>query len=158
MNHISNKAAGREFLVFALGAEAYGLDILKVQEIRGYEKVTQIANSPDYLKGVTDLRGVIVPIVDMRLLLKVGKAEFTPQTVVIILNLGARVVGMVVDSVSDVLTLAAEQISPAPQLGGTVNTDYLTGIGSVEDRMVILMDIEKLMAGEGFGQDERLAA
>lgn len=157
-NHDSNNAAGQEFLVFALGAEAYGLDILKVQEIRGYEKVTQIANAQDYLKGVIDLRGVIVPIVDLRVLLKVGSADFTPQTVVIVLNLGRRVVGVVVDSVSDVQTLTREQISPAPELGGTVSTEYVTGLGTVDDRLLILMDIEKLMEREGFSAPELLAA
>jgi purine-binding chemotaxis protein CheW len=158
MNTTSNKAAGHEILVFALGAEAYGIDILKVQEIRGYEKVTQVANAPAHIKGVVNLRGVIVPIVDMRILLNVGRADYTAQTVVIILNLGSRVVGMVVDSVSDVKTLTADQISPAPQMGGSLATQYLTGIGTIDDHLVILMDIEKLMAAEGFAAEELLAA
>jgi purine-binding chemotaxis protein CheW len=141
-------AAGHEFLVFALGAEEYGIDILKVQEIRGYESVTHIANAPDYIKGVVNLRGVIVPILDMRLRFKLGQAEYNHQTVVIILNIGKRVVGVVVDGVSDVLTLAPEQVNPAPKFGSSMKTEYLTGLGSVDGRMLILVDIEKMLADD----------
>ncbi|KVP96503.1 chemotaxis protein CheW [Burkholderia ubonensis] len=148
MTHHTSDASGQEFLVFTLGAEEYGLDILKVQEIRGYEKVTHIANAPAYIKGVIDLRGVIVPIVDMRLRLNLGRADYNQQTVVIILNLGKRVVGMVVDSVSDVLALGPDQISPAPKFGGAMTAEYLTGLGTVDGRMLILVDIETLMAGD----------
>ncbi|OHV12039.1 chemotaxis protein CheW [Kushneria phosphatilytica] len=139
---------GHEFLVFRLGDEEYGIDILKVQEIRGYEGVTRIANAPEFIKGVTNLRGVIVPIVDLRLRFDIGSAEYTGQTVVIVLNIGNRVVGIVVDGVSDVLTLSSEQIKPAPEFGASLSTQYLTGLGSVDERMLILVDIEKLMTSE----------
>lgn len=137
---------GGEYLTFTLGNEEYGMDILKVQEIRGYDAVTHIANSPDFLKGVINLRGVIVPIVDMRLKFKLGRADYNEFTVVIIMNVVGRVVGMVVDSVSDVTTLAPEQIKPAPEFGSALDTKYITGLGTVNDQMLILVDIEQLMS------------
>jgi purine-binding chemotaxis protein CheW len=136
---------GLECLTFTLGSEEYGIDILKVQEIRGYDAVTRIANTPDFIKGVINLRGVIVPIVDMRIKLNLGDVEYNEFTVVIILNVRDRVVGMVVDGVSDVITLPPEQIRPAPELGSSLNTKYLKGLGTVDERMIILVDIEELM-------------
>ena len=137
-----------EFLTFTLGNEEYGVEILKVQEIRSYETPTTIANAPDFLKGVVNLRGVIVPIVDMRIKFGLGSAEYNQFTVVIILNVAHRVVGMVVDGVSDVLTLSAEQIRPAPEFGASLDTQYIIGLGTVEQRMLILMDIERLMTSQ----------
>jgi purine-binding chemotaxis protein CheW len=134
-----------EFLTFTLGHEEYGVEILKVQEIRSYEAPTTIANAPPFLKGVVNLRGVIVPIVDMRIKFGLGKAEYNQFTVVIILNVAHRVVGMVVDSVSDVLQLSGEQIRETPQFGASLDTEYITGLGTVDERMLILIDIEKLM-------------
>ncbi|SAL78284.1 chemotaxis protein CheW [Caballeronia telluris] len=141
-------AGGHEFLIFNLGHEQYGIDILKVQEIRGYDAVTRIANAPSFIKGVTNLRGVIVPIADLRLKFELESAVYDDQTVVVVLNVAGRVVGIVVDGVSDVLTLTAEQIRPAPEFNSTLNTAFITGIGTVDDRMLILMDIEKLMTSE----------
>jgi len=138
---------GQEFLTFALGNEEYGIDILKVQEIRGYEKVTQIVNAPGFIKGVINLRGTIVPVVDMRLKFRLAKADYNEFTVMIILNIAHRVVGMVVDGVSDVMQLSAQQIRPAPEFGGAVHTPYITGLGTLDNRMLILVDIEKLMSG-----------
>ena len=138
-------AVNNEYLTFKLGDEEYGIDILKVQEIRGYDHVTRIANTPGWLKGVINLRGTIVPIVDMRIKFNLGRAEYDQFTVVIILNVAKRTVGMVVDSVSDVLTLAGDQIRPAPELSGTMDTRYIMGLGTVEGRMIILADIERLM-------------
>jgi purine-binding chemotaxis protein CheW len=137
-----------EYLTYMLGKETYGIDILKVQEIRGYDTVTHIANAPDFLKGVINLRGVIVPIVDMRIKFKVGEATYHEFTVVIIINVLNRVIGMVVDSVSDVVTLSPDQIRPAPELGAALDTDYITGLGTQNDQMLILVDIEKLMSSE----------
>lgn len=148
---------GHEFLVFRLGEEEYGIDILSVQEIRGYEGVTRIANAPAFIKGVTNLRGVIVPIVDLRLKFNLGSADYTAQTVVIVLNIGQRVVGVVVDGVSDVLSLGGEQIKPAPEFGATLSTHYLMGLGSLEDRMLILVDIEKLMTSDEMALIDRAA-
>jgi purine-binding chemotaxis protein CheW len=142
-------AAGeaREYLTFRLGHEEYGIDILKVQEIRGYDAVTAIANAPAFIKGVVNLRGIIVPIVDLRIKFNVGEAHYDQFTVVIILNIAQRVVGIVVDSVSDVLTLQAAQIKPAPEFATTLNTEYIMGLGTVDERMLILVDIEQLMTG-----------
>ncbi|TLU69376.1 chemotaxis protein CheW [Enterobacter sp. MF024] len=142
---LAGEPSGQEFLVFTLGDEEYGIDILKVQEIRGYDQVTRIANTPDFIKGVTNLRGVIVPIVDLRVKFSQGDVEYDDNTVVIVLNLGQRVVGIVVDGVSDVLSLTAEQIRPAPEFAVTLSTEYLTGLGALEDRMLILVNIEKLL-------------
>jgi purine-binding chemotaxis protein CheW len=139
--------AAREYLTFRLGQEEYGIDILKVQEIRGYDAVTAIANAPEFIKGVINLRGSIVPIVDLRLKFNVGDAQYDQFTVVIILNIARRVVGVVVDSVSDVLTLRAGEIKPAPEFATTLNTQYILGLGTVDERMLILVDIEHLMTG-----------
>lgn len=136
----------QEFLTFVLGEEEYGVDILKVQEIRGYDTVTRIPDAPDFIKGVINLRGTIVPVVDLRVKFSLGKAEFNQFTVMIILNLGERVVGMVVDGVSDVLELSHDQRRPAPDIGGGLKSEYLMGIGTIEERMLILVDIEKLMS------------
>lgn len=135
-----------EYLTFTLGNEEYGIDILKVQEIRGYDTVTHIANSPEFIKGVINLRGVIVPIVDMRIKFRVGEATYNEFTVVIIMNVLGRVIGMVVDGVSDVVALGPGQIKPAPEMGAAMDTDYITGLGTMNDQMLILLDIEKLMS------------
>lgn len=150
--------AGREFLAFKLGTEEYGIDILKVQEIRGYEAVTRIANAPEFVKGVINLRGIIIPIVDMRIKFKLGAPVYDQFTVVIILNISGRIVGMVVDSVSDVTTLSPEQVKPAPEMGTAFNSDYITGLGTVDERMLILMDIDKLMSSGEMGLVDSLAA
>jgi len=138
-------ASGQEFLVFTLGSEEYGIDILKVQEIRSYETVTRISSAPDFIKGVTNLRGVIVPIVDLRLKFRLGNVRYDHQTVVIILNVAGRVVGIVVDGVSDVLTLTGDAIKPAPEFGVSISTEHLTGLGTIDGRMLVLIDIERLM-------------
>jgi len=143
---------GAEYLTFRLGAEEYGIDILRVQEIRSFEEPTRIANSPPHMKGVVNLRGVIVPVVDLRIKLNCGKIEYNGFTVVIVLNVKGRVVGAVVDSVSDVLELAQTEIRPAPDMAsGSVDTAFITGIASVGERMLILMDIQLLMASADMG-------
>jgi len=137
---------GRELLTFTLGQEEYGIDILKVQEIRGYDAVTTIVNAPAFIKGVINLRGIIVPIVDMRIKFKLGSFTYDATTVVIILNIAKRVVSMVVNGISDVITLKPEQIKPAPEFGSSLDTQYLLGLGAVGERMIILVDIERLMS------------
>jgi len=154
----SGGETANEFLAFKLGKEEYGIDILKVQEIRGYETVTRIANAPEFIKGVINLRGIIVPIVDMRIKFQLGEPTYDQFTVVIILNIGGRVTGMVVDSVSDVITLQPEQIKPAPEMGTAFNSDYLTGLGTLNERMLILVDIDKLMSSAEMGLIEKIAA
>ncbi|HEX5364040.1 MAG TPA: chemotaxis protein CheW, partial [Gallionella sp.] len=124
--------SNRELLTFTLGSEEYGIDILKVQEIRGYDAVTTIANSPEFIKGVINLRGIIVPIVDMRIKFNLGNVTYNELTVVIILNIANRVVGMVVDGVSDVIALTADQLKAAPEFSGTMDTQYITGLGTID--------------------------
>jgi len=144
-------AGAREYLTFRLDQEEYGIDILKVQEIRGYEPPTRIANAPAFIKGVVNLRGTIVPIVDMRLKFGCSKAEYNTFTVVIVLNLHQRIVGIVVDSVSDVMELAADNVKAAPDVESVIDSDSVLGLGSLGDRMLILLDIERLMSGADMG-------
>jgi purine-binding chemotaxis protein CheW len=141
----------QEFLAFKLGSEEYGIDILRVQEIRSYEAPTRMANTPAFIKGVINLRGVIVPIIDMRLKFNLEQANYDGFTVVIVLNIGRQVVGIVVDGVSDVITLAPEQLHPVPEFTSAIGSDHLLAIGSVENRMLILLDIEKLMTSSEMG-------
>jgi purine-binding chemotaxis protein CheW len=153
-----SSAVGNEFLTFTLGKEEYGIDILKVQEIRGYDAVTAIANTPEFIKGVINLRGIIVPIVDMRIKFHLGKVEYDQFTVVIILNVANRVVGMVVDGVSDVITLTPDQVKAAPEFGSAIDTQYVMGLGTVDERMLILVDIERLMTSSDMELMEKVAA
>lgn len=146
-------APAGEYLTFRLGAEEYGIDILRVQEIRSYERPTRLAQSPDFIKGVIDLRGRIVPILDLRLKLQCPEAHYTDFTVVIILDIGATVIGAVVDAVADVVSLTPDLIKPAPQFErqGNVDPAFVTGIASLGDRMLIVMDIEALLSSDEIG-------
>lgn len=148
----------REFLVFSLGSEEYAIDILKAQEIRSYENVTRIANTPNFIKGVTNLRGVIVPIVDLRIKFNLKHAEYGGQTVVIVVNVEGRIVGVVVDGVSDVISLAPEQIKPAPEFSLSLSSDYLCGLASIGERMLVLVDIDKLLTSEEMALVEKTVA
>jgi len=142
----ATREATREVLVFVLGKEEYGVDILKVQEIRGYEKVTPIPAAPAYLKGVVNLRGIIVPVIDLRIKFGIADPKYDSFTVVIILRLATRVIGMVVDGVSDVVALAPSEVKPAPQLGSLVDSSFLAGLATQGDRMVLLLDIERFLS------------
>lgn len=144
-------AGAREYLTFRLDQEEYGIDILKVQEIRGYEPPTRVADAPNFIKGVVNLRGTIVPIVDMRLKFNCTQAEYNSFTVVIVLNLRNRIVGIVVDSVSDVMELPPESLKPAPDLDSGIDSSAVLGLGSLGDRMLILLDIERLMSASDMG-------
>ena len=150
MDELTSSSA-REYLTFRLDKEEYGIDILKVQEIRGYEPPTRVAEAPGFIKGVVNLRGTIVPIVDMRLKFNCEKAEYNSFTVVIILNLRARIVGIVVDSVSDVMELPPESLKAAPDIDSVIDGGAVIGLGSLGDRMLILLDIEKLMSAPDMG-------
>ena len=147
--------AMHEFLTFKLGPEEYGIDTLRVQEIRGYESSTRMANAPSYMKGVVNLRGIIVPIIDLRIKFGMNEVNYDSVTVTIVLNICNRVVGVVVDSVSDVIALEPTDIKPAPEFSGAMNTEYIIGIGTIRsgeaERMLILMDIEKLMTSADMG-------
>jgi len=151
-------AASGEYLTFTLGAEEYGMDILKVQEIRGYDAVTKIANAPAFIKGVINLRGVIVPIVDLRIKFKLGEPTYDQFTVVIILNIGKRVMGIVVDGVSDVIQLNSDNLRPAPEFGSILDTRYILGLGTLDERMIIVVDIESLMSSQEMALVEAVAA
>ena len=155
----SPSSSAVEYLSFSLGSEEYAVDILKVQEIRGYDAVTAIVNAPPFIKGVINLRGTIVPIVDMRIKFELGEPVYDQFTVVIVLNLaGCRIVGMVVDGVSEVVQLPADAIRPVPPISSVLATDYLTGLVSLDERMIILLDIERLMSSPEMGLVEVVAA
>jgi purine-binding chemotaxis protein CheW len=141
----------REYLTFRLGQEEYGIDILKVQEIRGYEDPTRIANAPHFLKGVVNLRGTIVPIVDLRMRFGCDAAEYNSFTVTIVLHIGQRTIGVVVDSVSDVMEIPAEAIRAAPEMSSAVDAVYIRGLAQMGERMVILLDIESMLLSPDMG-------
>jgi purine-binding chemotaxis protein CheW len=145
-NRTAAMAENREFLTFTLGREEYCIDILKVREIRGYDAVTRVANAPDFIKGVINLRGNIVPIVDLRIKFRLEQVEYGGQTAVIILGILERTIGIVVDSVSDVISLAHERIKPAPEFSAALNTQYIQGLATLDDRMIIVVNIEKLIS------------
>ncbi|MCC6071984.1 chemotaxis protein CheW [Massilia sp. GCM10020059] len=146
MNNIDAGYAPREVLAIAIDGEEYGIDIGRIQEIRGYDAVTRIANAPGFIKGVINLRGVILPIVDLRVILGVAAPVYDALTVVVVLSIGGQTLGLVVDSVSDVITLAPEQIKPPPGATGALAIDYIVGVGTVDERMLILVDIARLMS------------
>jgi purine-binding chemotaxis protein CheW len=158
MQNNQEPGASSEFLAFSLGDEVYGIDILMVQEIRGYEPVTKIANTPDFIKGVINLRGVIVPVVDMRIKFRLAAVEYNQFTVVIVLNVCGRVIGMVVDGVSDVIDLAPDQIHAAPEFGSSLDIEYLRGMATMDERMIILVDIERLMSASDMALIAKVAA
>lgn len=144
-------SAVQEFLTFSLGDENYAIDILTVKEIRGYESVTKIANAPAFIKGVINLRGDIVPIVDLRIKFNVGKVTYDEFTIVIVLHIRNRIVGIVVDGVSDVVSLSKEQLRPPPDFGVAFNSRYLLGLATVNEQMIILVDINELISSEELG-------
>jgi len=142
----TTREAIREVLVFVLGKEEYGVDILKVQEIRGYEKVTPLPSAPDYLKGVVNLRGIIVPVIDLRVKFGMADPTYDSLTVVVILRIASHVIGIVVDGVSDVIRLAPGDVKAAPQLGSLVDSTFLAGLATQNERMILLLDIEKFLS------------
>lgn len=141
---------GRQYLTFHLGGESYGVDILRVQEIKGWSAVTHVPNSPDYMLGVLNLRGEIIPIVDLRVRFGMAELEYLPTTVVIVLRVNGRsgvrrTMGIVVDGVSDVLNIAETMVKPTPDFGAVVNTEFISGLATVDGRMVMLIDIDRLL-------------
>jgi purine-binding chemotaxis protein CheW len=147
----TTSADSGQYLTLRLGREEYAIDILRVQEIRSYEEPTRMVNAPPFIKGVVNLRGVIVPIIDLRMKLSLDKVEYNDFTVVIILNVRGTVIGAVVDSVSDVVTLSADMIKPAPQFDTTLDTRFITGLANVGERMLIVMNMEALMSNAEMG-------
>lgn len=148
---------GAQYLTFTLGAEQYGVEILRVQEIKGYTGVTRIPNTPDYVKGVLNLRGTIVPIVDLRMKFGMAPEEYNKKTVIIVVEVQGRVMGIIVDTVSDVMNIASKDIQAAPELGGSVDTGFISGIGSYGDNLIAFLDIDRILSVEGIeGADEVL--
>ncbi len=149
VSHIINSADSNQYLTFILGKEEYGIDILRVQEIKGWDAITTIPNTPEYIKGVINLRGTIVPIIDLREKLLLGNKSYGPTTVVIVLKVesekGNRIVGIVVDAVSDVYSIGLNELKPAPDFGGAIGTEYVRGLATVEEKMVILLNIDELL-------------
>jgi len=137
--------ASAEYIIFSLDTETYGLDVLKVQEIRQYGAVTKIANTPEFIKGVINLRGLIVPIVDMRIKFNLGQARYDESTIVIVLNISNRIIGMVVDGVTDVLEIETSELKALPDIVANIDTQYITGLATYEEQMIVLVDIERLM-------------
>jgi purine-binding chemotaxis protein CheW len=155
---VNDSIADHEYLTFTLGDEEYGVDILKVQEIRGYDQVTRLPGAPDFVKGAINLRGLIVPVVDMRLKFQLSQATYDDTTVMIVLSVAGRTIGVVVDGVSDVLRLDPAQVRGVPDLGSAIDRKFLMGLGVVEERMLILLDIERLMTSEEMGLVEQSIA
>ncbi len=138
-------AATGQFLTFRLGDEEYGLEILRVQEIKGYSKITPLPNTPREVKGVMNLRGAVVPIIDLRTRFGLREAEYTVFTVIVVVTVGTKIVGLVVDAVSDVLNVEAKEVVPTPDLGSGVDTSFLTGIARTGERLVSLLNIDRLV-------------
>ena len=139
----------KQHLTFILGGEEYGVDILKVQEIRGWEPATPIPNTPDFVLGVINLRGIVVPIIDLRLRFALPSAEFGPLTVVVIAKVvqgdKERIVGLVVDEISDVYSVLESEIKEAPEMGGVLATEYINGLTTVDEKMIILLNVDLLV-------------
>ncbi len=153
-----NQTNGAQFLSFTLGREEYGVDILRVQEIRSWEPVSKIPNVPHYEKGVVNLRGAIVPIIDLRERFDLGRSHYGPMTVVVVLQAQIadkiRVMGVVVDAVSDVIDVDKKTIQTAPNFGAKVSTEFINGLVSVNNRMVMLLDVDKLLKLDGVDDDD----
>jgi len=141
-----------QFLTFMLNGEEYGVDILRVQEIKGWESATEIPNTPQYIRGVINLRGTIVPVIDLRRRFALEPIEYTNTTVIIVLRIrtgdGEKTMGFIVDAVSDVYNVTPEQMKPTPEFGGQVRTDYVKGLATVDAKMVILLDIDQLVGSD----------
>lgn len=150
-----SEVQNEQFLTFELAGEAYGVEILKVQEIRGWEPIRKIPNTPAYVKGALNLRGSIVPIIDLRVRFSMEEVEYTPMTVVIVLcvqseNGGSTVMGIIADAVSDVLDINGEDIKSTPNLGSKIDTRYIRGMYVGKKNMVMLLDVDKLLNPEEF--------
>jgi purine-binding chemotaxis protein CheW len=141
----SQVAAG-QFLTFSLGQEEYGIELLKVQEIKGYSAITPIPNTPAHIKGVMNLRGAVIPIVDLRTRFGMDAIEYTQFNVIIVINVGAKIMGLLVDAVSDVLNVASDDIRPAPDFGAHVDTRFISGMASAGDKVAVLLDLDTLLS------------
>jgi len=157
----SKPGSTQQYLSFFLGGEEYATDILRVQEIKGWDTVTRVPYSPDYVLGVINLRGSIVPVVDLRVRFALAKAEFDAATVIIVVHVagprGSRIVGIVVDAVSDVYSVAADKIQPPPDVIGAVDHMFVVGLASLDDKLIIILDIERLVISSVLGDNQAAA-
>jgi len=158
LDHRILPANEEQFLTFRLDGQEYGIAILKVQEIKGWDKMTPIPNSPRYVKGVLNLRGVIVPVFDLRLRFGLPEAARDAFTVIIVVNIGGRLAGIVVDAVSDVINVGAEQQCAAPAYEGQQNREFIKGLAQVEDKLLILLDIDRMVNPEALETTEAAAS
>ena len=156
-NHGTLPSGEEQYLTFRLDGQEYGIAILKVQEIKGWDRMTPIPNSPPYVKGVLNLRGVIVPVFDLRLRFGLPEAERDAFTVIIVVNIGGRLAGIVVDSVSDVINVGAEQKCAAPEYDGQRNREFIQGLAQVEDKLLIILDIDRMVIPETMDKTEATA-
>jgi len=147
-SQLSFATDGSQYLTFTLGQEEYGVEILKVQEIKGYSTITPIPNTPPYLKGVMNLRGTIVPVVDLRRKFAMMEAEYTQFTVIIVVTVGVKVMGLIVDAVSDVLNIPTADIQATPDFGAQVDARFISGMAKAGEKLVVLLDIDKVLSGE----------
>lgn len=159
IDHAAGFAADSDqFLTFMVEGEEYGIEILRVQEIKGFTKVRPIPNAPKYIKGAMNLRGTVIPIVDLRSRFGMQEAEYNQFTVIIVVSVGKKIIGVVVDAVSDVLNIPKEQVDETPDVGGDVDTSFFQGMGKVGEKLVLLLNIERLLAGEGLEAMEPVAS
>jgi purine-binding chemotaxis protein CheW len=142
----AHASAGGQFLTFNLGNETFGLEILRVQEIKGYSTITPIPNAPPHVIGLMNLRGAVIPIIDLRRKFGMPAVDYTKFTVIIVVTVGPKVIGLMVDAVSDVLDLAANEIAPPPEFDASVDVSYLTGLGTAGEQLVTLLDVDKLVS------------
>jgi purine-binding chemotaxis protein CheW len=147
-----------QFLTFTIQGEEYGIEILRVQEIKGISKIRPIPNAPNYIKGAMNLRGTVVPIIDLRGRFGMPEAEYNQFTVIIMVSVGARVIGLVVDAVSDVLNITKEQIENTPDIGGEIDTSFFQGMGKIGEKLVLLLNIDRLLVGARIDDPEQTAA
>jgi len=149
MNGIEQNSTTNKYLTFVLATEEYAVDILRVQEIKGWSKVTPIPNTPDYIRGVINLRGTIVPIIDLRLRFSLDRLDYGQMTVVVVVKVVSgsreRIMGIVVDAVSDVYDVAENEIKPPPDFGSVISMEFIRGLATVNEKMVIILDIDRLL-------------
>jgi purine-binding chemotaxis protein CheW len=158
-DHVAGPTADSDqFLTFTIQGEEYGIEILRVQEIKGISKVRPIPNAPGYIKGAMNLRGTVVPIIDLRSRFGMEEAEYNQFTVIIMVSVGAKVVGLVVDAVSDVLNITKEQIEDTPDIGGEIDVSFFRGMGKIGEKLVLLLNIDRLLAGERLEATDQTAA
>ncbi len=147
-NRIGFATDGSQYLTFRLGDEEYGIEILKVQEIKGYAPVTPVPNTPSYVKGVMDLRGTVIPVVDLRAKLAMSEAAYNQFTVIVVVTVGPKGMGLIVDAVSDVLNIPTSDVQATPEFGAAVDARFINGLAKAGEKLVVLLDIDRVLTGD----------